>query len=136
MINVEVSGTLPTVNTDLTDVMAEIRDNVMTKSLLLNFEQGGRPQVWQPLKKTGQPSHLFKTGRLKGSILGTSGKDWAESGTSKGRCIYAAVHQFGWPAKNIAERKYIMFQEEDKAQIKRLLVNHIFHTSEPVKIGA
>jgi len=33
-----------------------------------NFQAGGRPSPWPPLKKTGEPSFLQDTGELRDSI--------------------------------------------------------------------
>lgn len=133
MITTTVEGTLPVLNTDLAPVMAEIKDK-MTKSILLNFAVGGRPNGWQPLKKTGLASHLTKTGMLKASISGESGENWAESGTSKSKVIYAAVHEWGYAAKNIPQRAYVLFQNTDIEEYKKMLVDHIIKTKQPVKI--
>lgn len=127
MITFEITGTLPKFNEDgMDDVMKDISTN-MFSSVQMNFDKGGRPLTWAPLKRTGKPSHLTETGRLRRSIYKDNYKDGevytAEVGVPTGPALpYSAIHQFGGVIRNgfgkgivigMPQRKYLMFQEGD-----------------------
>ena len=106
-------------------VANEIGD-YMTRSVLENFRTGGRPNRWQPLR-SGEPSHLLDSGMLFASItydVSRQGPDWVVKIGPKG-VPYAAVHQFGYPARNIPQREYLVFQRQDKRWIGQRILKHI-----------
>jgi len=74
---------------DATPLMKEIAF-VMNDAVAENFEQGGRP-TWLG-KKSGGPSKLQDTGRLKSSIVRYYDQSSATVGTN---VVYAAIHQLG-----------------------------------------
>jgi phage gpG-like protein len=127
MITMEMTGKFPQLNSDFLPEMEKI-SLMMYDSVEENFIAGGRPNQWEPLKKTGLKSHLIKTGALLASIEPSFDKESAKVET-KG-IIYAGVHQFGWPEKNIPQRMYMMFQEIDKERILKIISDAIFITSE------
>jgi phage virion morphogenesis protein len=103
---------------DMGDAWAEIGQLILT-SVIRNFDAGGRPQRWAPLKhRSGKP--LIDTGRLRNSITARSDSDSAEVGTN---VIYAATHQFGRGA--IPARPFLVLQDEDEDEIGRIIGRHI-----------
>ena len=84
---------------DLTPAMKIIGETVRT-SVIRNFEEGGRPDDWEPLsavtkaRRKGDKILMVQgfAGGLAGSIHAKAYRDRAIVGTNK---IYAAVHQFG-----------------------------------------
>lgn len=64
-------------------------------SVIRNFEQGGRPTRWAPVKSRSGGKVLMRRGfggGLAGSISPSATRSEARVGTNK---VYAAVHQFG-----------------------------------------
>lgn len=108
MIDVEVSGTLPEVNTDFTEILGEIGD-YMFDSVRLNFIAGGRPNTWQPLV-SGTPSHLIDTGMLFKSLQMTSDGFSATVFVDTNEIPYAAIHNFGGVI-NVAGRQKVSFEQ-------------------------
>lgn len=112
MINIEISGRLPNFeNFSFTSTFEKIAKH-LEMSIKMNFAEGGRPEIWQPKKKDGQPSHLFLTGALFDSIGSDSGVDFAEAGAMT-LLPYSFAHQYGYAPRNLPQREYILFQEED-----------------------
>jgi phage gpG-like protein len=63
----------------------------------------GRTGKWKPLKyREGKP--LIKTGALVGSLQMSWDKKEARVGTN---IIYGAVHDYGYPPRNIPQREYL-----------------------------
>lgn len=162
MLTIEISGTLPQVNTDLTPAFETISD-IMFNSVLDNFLFGGRPDKWQNLKEFGvvssYESHLRKSGDLINAIQKGFDSQSATVGIDTDVIPYAAIHNFGGTIKHpgskkfqvfsygdsiifthgtkphdidIPARPYMLFQEEDKTKILQILSNAIF--TEPVAI--
>jgi phage gpG-like protein len=129
MITMEMTGKFPQLNSDFLPEMEKI-SLMMYDSVEENFIAGGRPNQWPPLKKTGLKSHLIKTGALLASITSSFDKESARVGTNTNEIPYAAVHQFGYPPKNIPMRQYLMFQESDKQAILEIISTAIFSTPE------
>ena len=68
MINIEIEAQLPDLSKlDFTNTFEKISRH-LELSIKKNFAEGGRPETWEPLKKSGQPSHLYKTGALFNTI--------------------------------------------------------------------
>lgn len=69
-------------------------------------DPSARPAPW-PDKKDGTPSNLVDTTTLRQSIaIGNVSDKKAEVQTDR---LYAAVHQFGYSAKNIPARPFFPF---------------------------
>jgi phage gpG-like protein len=76
----------------------------------LDFDAGVSPQgkPWEPPKRRpgGQP--LRDDGHLMGSVTGPEEMVVTKRGFEIGsNLIYAAVHQYGWPERNIPARPYL-----------------------------
>ncbi|MCF8012418.1 MAG: phage virion morphogenesis protein [Clostridiales bacterium] len=98
----------------------KIISELMRSSVLQNFREGGRPEKWKPsirAQKTGGQT-LVDTGRLRGSIYAKANNNSAKVGTN---VIYAAAHNFGYPPRNLPQRKFLMFQDEDLKEAKRVV---------------
>jgi phage virion morphogenesis protein len=92
-------------------------------SVVENFQQGGRPDAWEPLSdatlltKKGDKILVEQgfAGGLEGSIHPEHGDNWAMVGTDK---AYGAIHQFGGPTGRghktmIPARPFLEIQDED-----------------------
>ena len=113
MIKIEIEALLPDFEKmEFTDTYDKI-GRYLELSIKRNFAEGGRPNTWQPLKKTGQPSHLFKTGKMFNDVTFDSGEDYAEAGMLFHQEVWYWVHQYGSAKRNIPIREYILFQDED-----------------------
>lgn len=111
MINIEIEARLPNLeNLNFTSTFEKIARH-MELSIKRNFAEGGRPETWTPLKKNGQPSHLYKTGKLFGTMGSNFGETFAEAGAMT-LLPYSWVHQRGG-GNNIPARPYVLFQQED-----------------------
>lgn len=98
---------------DFSDVLEQCADDILD-GIEDNFRraQTSEGERWPPRKDPG-PTHplLILTGALmlaatRGNIRRIT-KDTLELGVSKDTIVYAGVHQFGWPEKNIAARPYL-----------------------------
>lgn len=78
---------------DTTPLMREV-SFVMLDAVSENFEQGGRPK-WLG-KKSGEPSKLQQSGRLRNSVVRAVDKTSATVGTN---LVYAGIHQLGGKTK-------------------------------------
>lgn len=100
------------------------------------------PSEWPPLKpetikRKGSSKPLIDTGRLRNSITHKVEEDKALVGIFGGEVlVYAAVHEFGSPRKNIPERSFLRLgfdkskEEIEKlldAEIEKVLRRHTFH---------
>lgn len=84
---------------DFTPVMQDFGGH-MRRSIMKNFGQGGRPKPWRPSKRVslgGRGKTLQDTGQLKSSITYRATTRSLTVGTN---LKYAAIHQFGGPAKD------------------------------------
>ena len=115
---------------DLTPAMDEI-GSMLTASVLNRFETGTGPggQAWPPSIRAGKTGGqtLVDTGRLRDSITHIAGRDFVEVGTN---VIYAAIQQLGGRAgrglaANIPARPYLDVDAGDKAEIGKILKDHI-----------
>jgi phage gpG-like protein len=114
MINVEIKAMLPDFSKfEFANSFEKVARN-LELSIKTNFSAGGRPSNWAA-KKNGEPSHLFKSGRLFQSITSGFGESYAESGVETGNVLpYTFAHQFGYAPKNLVARPFVLFQDEDK----------------------
>ena len=83
---------------------------------------------WPPLrpetiKRKGSSKPLIDTGKLRASITHKVEGDAALVGIfAEDVCVYAAVHEFGSPKKNIPQRSYLRKTfDEQKEEIERLI---------------
>lgn len=126
-------------------------------SVRRNFQAGGRPQRWAPLKyRRGRP--LLDTGRLQGSITGQVTGNSVVIGTN---LAYAALHNFGGRIQIpemraqrgrafrfttqtgevifrtrirahtvlIPQREFLLLQEQDIADIIRVFEKYVLSTT-------
>lgn len=158
---VEFSFKLPVISDDFTAVLGEIGEYMMD-SITMNFYQGGRPETWEPLKRTGEPSLLMQSGRLVSSLQMASNDTEAKVWIDTNAVPYAAIHNFGgvikhpgsnkfqafewngemvftWSTKPhdipIPQRQFMMFQEEDKQWILSKLASAVFIEAERRTLG-
>jgi phage gpG-like protein len=139
---------------DLLPAMQECEE-LMYASVMQNFDVGGRPVTWQPLKKGG-PSHLRQSGAMQGSVRHSSSQEGgtaiAEVWIPSGAIPYAAIHQHGGVIEHpgsskfqafqvggvwvythgtrahkipISARPYMMFQEVDIQRCKEIIGNRV-----------
>lgn len=89
---------------------------------------GGYRKSFVNLLAGGNRKVLIKEGNLMDSIKPKPSKTGVEVGTNK---KYAAIHQFGGPAGRktkrvkIPARPFLVIQDEDMAEIKRVLEGHL-----------
>ena len=126
---------------------------IVRASVVKNFEAGGRPEKWKPSRRAAREGGqtLVKSGRLVNSIFPRSDASRAQIGTN---VSYAAIHQFGgkigarvilpvnkkalfwpgarhpvkkvnWPGATIPARPFLVVQDEDWAEIRAALSEHI-----------
>ena len=113
----------------------EIIGEAVVASVQRNFEEGGRPNGWQPLSpvttamKKGGSILVGKGfgGGLLGSIHAEAQPDVVYIGTDK---VYGAIHQLGGQAGRgrkvtIPARPFLMVQDEDIAAINEMLADFI-----------
>lgn len=131
-----LKGELDTWAADLADTEAVLHHIAPEagESIRQNFEQGGRPQPWpditaksrsqRKVNKTSGP--LIDSGALEeaasASTSGVEGSVFAINGntaTFGTDYVFAAVHQFGWPEKNIPARPYEDIVPEDQLKLAR-----------------
>lgn len=77
MISVTITGTVPEVNTDMSERMVKVAE-IAKRAIQTNFMMGGRPHAWEPVKPPRFGTPLIATGALYASIRSDSGPDWAE----------------------------------------------------------
>jgi len=136
-----------------TPVMNEI-GAIVRRSIIRNFQEGGRPTRWKPLavatilksirrsdftkkgKLTAQASKrlqggvpLTDTGTLRNSISYKAYPDKVTIGP-KASIPYAAIHQLGGQAGRghkvtIPARPYLMVQDEDWLEIRKAMIKYI-----------
>lgn len=126
---------------DLTSVMQDIGE-IVRRSIIKNFDAGGRPKPWAKSKRAGSSggTTLTDTARLKKSFTVNAKKNRVAVGTN---VKYAAIHQFGgiiraknkpylkfniggrWAQKKevtISARPFMLVQGEDWKNIKARII--------------
>ena len=127
---------------DLSPVMKNIGETALT-SIRKNFEVGGRPGSWPGLKLSTIKGRLAQ-GHWPGKILirhGVSGgllgslsyKAHSDRVVLSANKVYAAIHHFGGKAgrghkANIPARPFMLIQQEDWEEIKRLAEAYLLKT--------
>lgn len=96
---------------NLTPVMNTIGQIIRT-SVIKNFEEGGRPQKWQPSERAEREGGqtLIDSARLRNSIAAKASNNKVEVGTN---VVYAAIHQFGGKI-NMAARSELFVRNRYK----------------------
>jgi phage gpG-like protein len=94
------------------------------ESIKLNFDCGGRPERWTPRKVEPRPYHpvLDKTHRLKNGFYIMEVRDGVTIGN---KVPWQATHNFGDPERNIAQREYMLLQDDDKRKIAKDIIEDI-----------
>jgi len=153
MIEVKTEDRIQTPNTDMTPAMERIAD-IMYRSVQENFISGGRPNQWEPLAHLGLPSHLYQSGRMFENIQFSWSDTQAMVYIDTNRVPYARMNNDGGVIKHpgskkfqafqgadgmvfthgtkahdipIPQRRFMMFQEEDKEKILQELSTAVFH---------
>jgi len=151
MIDFIEQGRKISINTDLMSTFESIGD-LMYRSVQMNFIAGGRPNQWEGLQPLGEPSHLYKTGKLQESVQLKWTDNSATVYVDTARVPYAKILHRGGTIKhpgsdkfqvfpymggmvythgtpphdiNIPARPFMMFQEQDRIEIKNKLRNSI-----------
>lgn len=155
MIEISMTGTLPTFDESaLEQTMEDIAD-VMFRSVHRNFDlEGGSKQgPWPPLKYSRQETPLVLSGRMRNSIYKQNDKYSAEVGVPDS-IEYAGIHNFGGTINHpgtsngfgrgikipphsirIPQREFILFQDEDVQDILNMIGNDLtvkFFKPEPI----
>jgi len=95
---------------------------VVKASVKANFILEGYPTKWQPRKVSVPWPILRKTNKLFNSIYNEPVPNGAAIGT---RDPKQAVHNFGFPPRNIPARKYLFVKPEDIHIIRGILRKHL-----------
>ena len=103
-----------TIGEDFTDALTACKEPIaenITRNFASSQTAGG--SAWPPRKDPG-PTHplLILSGDLKvaatyGDVDRIEGGNVLVFGVSLGTIPYAAVHQYGWPERNIAQREFM-----------------------------
>ena len=108
----------------------------MFGSIQRNFQVGGRPRMWRPLKAATlaaklrhgwSATPLVRTGQLRRSITPRADRRRMTIGTT---VPYARIHQFGGRtgrrhATTIPARPYLVFQRDDLQVIRQMILDYI-----------
>jgi len=145
IIKDEVSSTLSELLRrmgNLSPVMKNIGETVLT-SIRKNFEMGGRPQKWAGLKESTikqrirqghWPGNILVRHGVSGGLLGSlSYRAHPDKVVMSANKVYAGIHHFGGQAgrggkANIPSRPFMLVQDEDWGEIKRLAGEYLLKT--------
>lgn len=143
VIKDEVGRTLSDLFNRMGDLSPAMKNSgeILLTSIRKNFETGGRPQKWPPLKPSTIKQRILQ-GHWPGSVLVRHGISGGLLGSLSYRTssdkvvvsankVYAAIHHFGGQAGrgrkvSIPARPFMMVQDEDWDEIKAMLAQHIF----------
>lgn len=95
---------------------------IVKSSIMSNFIVGGSPKKWESRKLDVPWPILRHSNELMNSFYIELLANGVAVGTRK---VYAAVHNFGYPQRNITQRKYVMAQREDIVIIGELFRRHL-----------
>ena len=87
-----------------------------------NFDVGGNPDKWKPRKKNKPWPILKKSLTLRNSIYKKPTKSYVLIGS---KVPYQAVHNFGFPKRNIAQRKYLVIDKNGQEVLIDVVKSHI-----------
>lgn len=96
--------------------------NLVKRSVNRNFAVGGRPKKWPERKDNLSHPLLVKSGKLKNSIYVEANDDSVSVGS---RVAYQAVHNYGYPPRNIPQREYLIVQKSDEREIRKMIKRHL-----------
>ena len=96
---------------------------IVHQSVKVNFVLGGSPKKWKP-RKVDKPWPILRKSSdgLMFSFYVQVLRNAVAIGTRK---VHAAVHNFGYKVKNIAQRKYLFAKREDINNIRKLFKKHM-----------
>ena len=95
---------------------------IVRQSIHQNFIMGGRPKKWAK-RKVEQSWPVL---RKSDTLMNAHYVEPIINGVAIGnRLAYQAVHNFGYPPKNIAKREYLMTQQKDIKAIMKIFKKHI-----------
>jgi phage virion morphogenesis protein len=109
---------------------------IVLESIQTNFETGGRPGKWQPLKpstilqrqrKGKWPGHILVRSGIAGGLMGAIHyQAFDDKVVLAANKVYAAIHHHGGKAGkghsvSIPARPYMVVQHKDWTEIKRSL---------------
>ena len=105
---------------------------VVLNSVMDNFDAGGRyskkgtpkggSRKWAKRKDALSHPILKKSGRLQASHYTEIHADGFSIGNS---IVYQAVHNFGYPKRNIPARPFLVYQKEDMEKVKKIIKDHV-----------
>jgi phage virion morphogenesis protein len=112
---------------DMTSAWASVGE-VLLASVRKNFDAGGRPTPWLPLKSVpsgrnrsaGSRKILVDSARLMRSISYSPRPDGLSMGTN---VVYGATHQFG--RGSVPARPFLVVQSEDEPKIVAILERYL-----------
>ena len=105
---------------DLSPALEQI-GAMLVESVRRNFDEGGRPEKWEPLKgKNAARTPLVKTGGLRDSIRAA-----LENGAIElqSPLPYASFQQEG--TRTIPARPFLVVQEEDYEKAGRIIAGYL-----------
>ncbi len=95
---------------------------IVRQSVHLNFVKGGRPTKW-PKRRRSYPHPIL---RASDTLKNAHYIETILNGVAVGnRLIYQAVHNFGYPPRNIPQREYLLVQDRDRNDINKLFRKHL-----------
>jgi phage gpG-like protein len=103
----------------------------MTNAQLLKYEANARKKGTKESQAGPHRMILQKTGLLKKSVTSPGGKDniWKQEGTNLiwgTDLAYAGIHNNGFPAKNIPQRKFLTIREAWMKQLNEYIMQEAF----------
>jgi len=94
---------------------------IARRSILHNFDAGGRPKKFRREHVKPWPI-LYRSGKLKRA----NAIELIPNGTSiVNRLKYQAVHNYGYPPRNIMKNEYLLLQEQDKNKMVKVFSDHL-----------
>lgn len=103
----------------------------MSNAEILEYERKARIKGTQEAFIGPNRMILQKTGALKKSVTTPGGQHniWTNEGTKLvwgTDLVYAGVHNYGWPAKNIPKREFLVIRDEWMKKLNNYLAEQIF----------
>lgn len=136
---------LPAVMAELADAFegdpldAEIKQcgDVCRRDIASNYQRSGSPLgSWPPRKDTLPHPLLILSGAMRAASVDQGGRGHIEEyghrsltmgvNASSGGIIYAMVHQFGYPARNIPPRPFIVIGDEAIEDCEEIIGDGLF----------
>jgi phage gpG-like protein len=132
-VDVQVDFTPPSIDRDDMEGMAGSVVKILLDEVQQQFQHGGFPQRWAPLKKGG-PSYLFQSGALLQSLTPSTRKvaeDWIARVSTD--IPFAPYHQFG--TRYMPARPFMVLTEEGIDRIEEEALGYLVSVleSQPTK---